>query len=76
MNFFPKKLYGCFSREKNGRNNLGGCKVGFVCLFIYLIEQVDHSQLLANVDLLYFHRGQPQHHVLHALFFSYTVSVL
>ena len=76
MSFIPKKLYGCFSREKNGRNNWGGCKVGFVCLFIYLIEQVDHSQLLANVDLLYFHRRQLQHQVLHALFFSNSISVL
>ena len=49
--------------------------MGFVCLFVYFIEQVDHSQLLANLDLLYFHRGQPQHQVLHALFFSNSVNV-
>ena len=40
-----------------------------VCVFVcfYLIEQVQFLQLLADVDLLYFHRGQPQHQELHAL---------
>ena len=33
--------------------------------YYYLIEQVEFSQLLADVDLLYFHRGQPQHRELH-----------
>ena len=33
-------------------------------------------QLLADVDLLYFHRGQPQHRELHALLFSNNVWVL
>ena len=44
-----------------------------VCLLsvFYLIEQ-----LLADVDLLYFHRGQPQHRELHALLFSNNVWVL
>ena len=35
-------------------------------LFLYLIEQVEFSQLLADVDLLHCHRGQPQHRELHA----------
>jgi len=30
----------------------------FILLFIHLIEQVEYSQLLAYVDLLYFHSGQ------------------
>ena len=36
-------------------------------LFLYLIEQVEFSQLLADVELLYFHREQPQQRELHAL---------
>ena len=50
-----------------------------VCLSVfYLIEQVKFFfwQLLADVDLLYFHRGQPQHRELHALLFSNNVWVL
>ena len=43
---------------------------------LYLIEQVKFLQLLADVDLLYFHRGQPQHRELHALLFSNDVWVL
>ena len=45
---------------------------------IYLIEQVKvfFLQLLADVDLLHFHRGQPQHRELHALLFSNGVWVL
>ena len=44
------------------------CKCMSVCLSVfYLIEQVKFWQLLADVDLLYFHRGQPQHRELHAL---------
>ena len=42
----------------------------------YLIEQVKFWQVLADVDLLYFHRGQPQHRELHALLFSNNVWVL
>ena len=43
-----------------------------VCLSVfYLIEQFEFFwQLLADVDLLYFHRGQPQHREVHALLFS------
>ena len=44
--------------------------------FFYLVEQVEFSQLLADVDLLYFHRGQPQYRELHALLFSNSVWVL
>ena len=43
---------------------------------LYLIEQVKFLQLLADVDLLYFHRGQPQHRELHDLLFSNDVWVL
>lgn len=39
----------------------------FVFVCFYLIEQVQFLQLLADVDLLYFHRGQAQHQELHAL---------
>ena len=42
-------------------------------LFLYLNEQVE---LLADVDLLYFQRGQPQHRELHTLLFSNGVWVL
>ena len=41
-------------------------------LCLYLIKQVKFLQLLADVDLLYFHRGQPQHRELHALSCSAT----
>ena len=44
--------------------------------FLYLIEQVEFSQLLADVDLLYFQRGQPQHREIHTLLFSNGVWVL
>ena len=57
-----------------GWNN-HGCRVCCYCVdqvsvlsFFYLIEQVEFFwQLLADVDLLYFHRGQPQHREFHAL---------
>jgi len=43
----------------------------------YLIEQVKFLwQLLADVELLYFHGGQPQHRELHTLLFSNSVWVL
>ena len=48
-------------------------------LLLDLIGQVEFFffwQLLADVDLLYFHRGQPQHRELHALLFSNSVWVL
>ena len=51
--------------------------LSFFLSFFYLIEQVEFFwQLLADVDLLYFHRGQPQHRELHALLFSNSVWVL
>ena len=56
---------------------------GYLSLSVfYLIEQVKvfffffFLQLLAVVDLLQFHRGQPQHRELHALLFSNSVWVL
>ena len=76
------------SKTKNELNE--GLKVGLsqttpiaefshlsVCLSVfYLIEQVKFWQLLADADLLYFHRGQPQHRELHALLFSNNVWVI
>ena len=47
-------------------------KVVVACLF----EHVEFSELLTDVDLPYFHRGQPQNRELHALFFSNSVRVL
>ena len=52
--------------------------LSFYFTFFYLIEQVEFFfwQLLADADLLYFHRGQLQHRELHALLFSNSVWVL
>lgn len=51
----------------------GNLRHHYVCLFLYLVEQVEFSQLLSDVDLLYFHRGQSQQRELHALLFSDSV---
>ena len=66
-------------REAALKNEAGGTrKLKFeqACHTLYLIKQVKFLQLLADVDLLYFHRGQPQHRELHALLFSNNVWVL
>ena len=62
-------------RQRHTRSNVFRLSV---CLSVfYLIEQVKFFwQLLADVDLLYFHRGQPQHREHHALLFSNNVWVL
>ena len=50
-------------------------------IFFFFLSLFDWAgwvfwQLLADVDLLYFHRGQPQHRELHSLLFSNSVWVL
>ena len=45
-------------------------------LFLYLVEQVEFSQLLADMDLLYFQSGQPQHRELYALHIDRTQFVI
>ena len=56
-----------FSRLLEGRNWGGGGPVRRLTVKNNPIETL----LLADVDLLYFHRGQPQHRELHALYLHY-----
>ena len=72
LNIGPKKSHKSYCiHYKNGTTNQWkGRKISVFCLsFIWLSRLSFFWQLLTDVDLLYFHRGQPQHWELHALLF-------
>ena len=61
--------------QVNGTKFDGLFLFSFFLLFDFK-SRLSFSQLLAGVNLLYFHRGQPQHREIHTLLVSNSVWVL